>query len=105
LRCSLEFFLKPRRNTAQSLRDLTSPVHVRDDVSRTNQEAGSQRLNRQLKKEDKVIRSQGGRGGGSGLHFIVDTKKGGVLLTGLDAAWLVNMARKRGVMAAWEEVQ
>jgi hypothetical protein len=67
--------------------------------------AVKQRLNRQLAKEDQVIRAQGGRGGGSGLHFLVDKKKGEVLLTGLDADRLVNMARQRGVMAVWEELR
>jgi hypothetical protein len=62
-----------------------------------------QRLNRALKDEGKEVKAPRGRGPHHG-HYVVDTKKGEVVAIDLDEAQLVEMARQRGVLAAWEEV-
>ena len=65
-----------------------------------------QRLNRKLEEDGQAIKAERrGRGSGYALRCVVDTKRGEVLTSGLDATRLVAMAHEHGVIEPWEEVR
>jgi hypothetical protein len=65
-----------------------------------------QRLNRQLKKENKEVKEVRLKGDTDrteyGEYFIVDTKRGEVVEMRLTAMKLAKMAHDIGVLKAWE---
>jgi hypothetical protein len=63
-----------------------------------------QRLNRHLDAEDQIVRAPRGRGRGERTFFLVDRKKGAVVVDGLTPAKLEELARKLKVISDWEAV-
>jgi hypothetical protein len=68
-----------------------------------------QRLNRVLAKEDRIVKAPRGRvsapAAEAGTYFIVDLRRDAVVASGVTAERLEKMARDKGVLAAWEEVE
>ena len=86
-------------------------TQMEDDVRRVpvSLRAVFQRLNRALAKEGRVVKAPRGRvaapAAEAGTYFIVDLERGAMVASGITAERLVKMAREKGALAAWEEVE